>query len=204
MNKRMKNNIKKWRNIRGLSQDGLADIIGVSQATITRIENGGRRIYLDELPIYANALGVDTSDLLPNGFSKLPNFHSLNETEAIRWEAQPDSKQARPKQPTDLIEIMLDDNLDRSAWVLQTSNLVGIGCLAGDQMIVDMSVKPKMDSTVCAQVYNGTTAKTIFRIYRAPYLIAVPASGAPLIDPILLDNQRCKIMGTVTEILRQT
>lgn len=42
----------------------LADILGVSQQTITAYENGQRRVPISSLPLLANTLGVSLEDLI--------------------------------------------------------------------------------------------------------------------------------------------
>jgi len=56
--------IKEWRKYRGLSQDTLADLLGISKATLSRIEN--RRIPYGQgfLEACAETLLCTTADLL--------------------------------------------------------------------------------------------------------------------------------------------
>jgi len=57
--------IKVIREKKGLSQADLADLVGVDQSTICRIEAGGQRVYVDTLVDIAEALEVRTARLLP-------------------------------------------------------------------------------------------------------------------------------------------
>ncbi|MDI9589041.1 MAG: helix-turn-helix transcriptional regulator [Acidobacteriota bacterium] len=52
------------RNTLNLSQRALANLAGISQPTIHRIETGEREASTTELKVIADALGVLTSDLL--------------------------------------------------------------------------------------------------------------------------------------------
>ena len=52
------------REAAGLTQDDLAEKAGKTQKTISKIENGGQRIYLDDLFHFAEALKVPTATLL--------------------------------------------------------------------------------------------------------------------------------------------
>jgi transcriptional regulator with XRE-family HTH domain len=60
----VKNNIMKIRESRGLSREQLADRLGVSTVTIFRKETGERGLRTQELEKYANALGVEPSDII--------------------------------------------------------------------------------------------------------------------------------------------
>jgi len=47
-------------------QKGLADALGVSRTTVSNIERGHHRIFLDQIYIAAKKLGCRVEDLLPN------------------------------------------------------------------------------------------------------------------------------------------
>lgn len=56
--------IKRLRTERGLTQQALADLVGVRQATISDIENGKSRLdTLDLIDALADALDVEVGDL---------------------------------------------------------------------------------------------------------------------------------------------
>ena len=58
------NNVKMLRNIRGLTQKELADIIDIAPATLWNIENGTRNPSLEMLYKLADALSVSVINLL--------------------------------------------------------------------------------------------------------------------------------------------
>lgn len=58
------NNLREMRDRKGLSQQRLADIIGVNRATIRRWETGESKITLDMATKIAHALGVTTDELM--------------------------------------------------------------------------------------------------------------------------------------------
>ena len=58
------NNLRETRDRKGLSQQRLADIIGVNRATIRRWETGESKITLDMATKIARALGVTTDELM--------------------------------------------------------------------------------------------------------------------------------------------
>jgi len=61
----MQPNIRDQRLKQGLSQEQLAQLIGVDQSQISRMERGEASITLGTLGKIADALGVKTTDLIP-------------------------------------------------------------------------------------------------------------------------------------------
>lgn len=57
-------NIKALRERAGLTQEDLAEILGISRPAVTSIETGGRRVSTDELVRLARALGVTTDQIV--------------------------------------------------------------------------------------------------------------------------------------------
>lgn len=57
-------NLKAIRLSRGLSQKDLAEMAGVQQATVSKVENGYDGVTLRTLNALANALRVDVMDLI--------------------------------------------------------------------------------------------------------------------------------------------
>lgn len=57
--------IKRLREQRGMTQEELADLVGVHQSKISHCETGARGISLDLAARIATALGVKVDELLP-------------------------------------------------------------------------------------------------------------------------------------------
>lgn len=55
--------LKQIRKAKGLSQADLADMIGVNQSTISKMENGEQGCTIEKFQAYAAAVGVGLSDL---------------------------------------------------------------------------------------------------------------------------------------------
>ncbi|MBI4391129.1 MAG: helix-turn-helix transcriptional regulator [candidate division NC10 bacterium] len=59
--------LKRWREVRGLSQRALADKSGVGYASIARIETGRQNPTLGMLARLAKALNATVADLIGEG-----------------------------------------------------------------------------------------------------------------------------------------
>ena len=60
-------NVRAWREERGISQEGLADVLGVHRTYVGGIERGERNLSLRSVERLADALGVVPLDLLAAG-----------------------------------------------------------------------------------------------------------------------------------------
>ena len=63
--------LRQLREKRGLSQTGLADLVGLKQVTISQYENGSRRPDLVKSKRLADALGISLDD-----FFRLDTFQN--------------------------------------------------------------------------------------------------------------------------------
>lgn len=59
------NNVKEFRTRKGLSQFGLAKLSNISQTDISRIENGGIKVYPGWRLRLAKALDIPAAELFP-------------------------------------------------------------------------------------------------------------------------------------------
>lgn len=59
-------NVKRAREARGMTQQGLATKIGFLRTSVANIERGFQRVPIDVLGEIASALGVTLGDLLPS------------------------------------------------------------------------------------------------------------------------------------------
>ena len=57
-------NIKHYREVKGLSQEKLAELVDLSREYIVRVESGLKRISLKKLFVIADTLEVKCSDLI--------------------------------------------------------------------------------------------------------------------------------------------
>ena len=80
-------NIKYLRNIKGLSQQGLADKVGVDRSTISRIENSEIETTIDNALKIARVLGVELQDLIGCDLTNENNMMPKQFTEEEKKEA---------------------------------------------------------------------------------------------------------------------
>ena len=59
------NPIRVWREHRGLTQQQLADLAGISKPYLSQLESGRRSGSIDVLSALARALGLSIDDLIP-------------------------------------------------------------------------------------------------------------------------------------------
>lgn len=87
------NRIRELRNaaVPRLSQQALADIIGVSKVTISDLERGAMQLTQDYMRRIASALNVAPADILP--LSENPNALSANERELLEQYRQANDDQ---------------------------------------------------------------------------------------------------------------
>lgn len=75
--------IKKLRTERRISTYALAQKTGLSQSSISKIENGNRRLRADEMQLIADALGVDVTEILAGHESVVPVQREGRTTQSI-------------------------------------------------------------------------------------------------------------------------
>lgn len=79
-------NITRLRENLGMTQSVLADLSGVSAATINKIENGNRNtLSSDSIIKIANALEVTTDELLKNEDYRIEEFETTDIEEALNF-----------------------------------------------------------------------------------------------------------------------
>lgn len=72
---RLPTQIKAWREFRGYSQEELAEIVGSSKASVSRIENGSQPYGQDFLEMVAEALKTEPHHLLASAPHKHKRKH---------------------------------------------------------------------------------------------------------------------------------
>ena len=67
--------IREFRQKNNLTQENFGKMVGFTKGTVTNIERGKQRIFIDQLFNWAQLLGLETGDLLPckRSFSQLAN-----------------------------------------------------------------------------------------------------------------------------------
>ena len=83
---RQKHFIKEWRAYRGLTQEQVADRVGTSKVSISRIESGDQPYSEESLHAIAEALSCSVADLVSRDPNALPmiSMQGLPEDDAIK------------------------------------------------------------------------------------------------------------------------
>ncbi len=191
----MVNHIKQLRTSRGLSQQGLADLVGTSNQQISLLEAGDRQLTQHWMERISKALECRPSDLMVddgddgNDARDAPPFRGggLSMPEIERFEVDDDERQA-----VDAIVAALHPGHSSSdLWTVKGRALEVAGYLPGDTVIVDLSrVDAKTGDVVCAQIYdweNPDKTRTVLRIFEPPYLVSFSADPK-FHKPELVDN----------------
>jgi ribosome-binding protein aMBF1 (putative translation factor) len=61
---------REMRERRSLSQEAVAQALGMSRAMVASLENGYQTLAVSRYPVLARVLGIKTLDLLPEDFTK--------------------------------------------------------------------------------------------------------------------------------------
>ena len=180
----------------GKSDTALAKDAGQSENTLTRFRSREGAV-LSGLTI---RLICELTGLPGPETYLLPNTGGLSEEAAPFHAAIAKGDDAMVGR---LVAHALRDRGNAAPWVLKSRAIEGAGYLPGDILISDAAVLPQAGDIVCAQIYDlrSGSAETVFRLYEPPYLIS--ASNETLLrKPLLVDNERVIVMGTVTETFR--
>lgn len=86
---------------------------------------------------------------------------------------------------------------------LRTRSLEDAGYLPGDVVLLDQTREPQDRDIVCAQVYEGGGATTIWRRYDAPFLTDLTRDADKRRAPEIVDDRRVRIVGVVTDMYRR-
>lgn len=72
------NNIRKWRNLKGIKQEMLADDLEISKVSISKIETGKTDIPLLRLYQIASSLGIQVQFLFIDPYTLINKTEALN------------------------------------------------------------------------------------------------------------------------------
>lgn len=70
--------LRKCREQKGLSQENIADTLGVTPSTISKIEMGKTKAKFETIVRFCNAMDVNLSDILSSGESHDKNSCNIN------------------------------------------------------------------------------------------------------------------------------
>jgi AcrR family transcriptional regulator len=177
----------------GETLSGIADKAGISDTTLTRFFNDER---------YHGTLSSPTVQAISNTFGiagpgVLSNVHQIAREEA------------RLLQDDDVDDILkraiaglIGDRAAARPWLMRSNALALAGVRPGDIMIIDAAEAAKDGDVVCAEIEAGVSARTVFRLYQTPNLVAASFDPAA-VRPELVDGVRVRIAGVMTDLIRR-
>jgi hypothetical protein len=178
------------------SANRLAELAGVNPANIQRPLSDN---YKGKFGATTIARIAEAANLRPMEFPSRPA--GMNEAEAQRYvyESAGDINEGNVERA---VRELCRGRNGRDPWVMRSHALELSGIVPGDVLIVDMNLQPKPKDVVCAQIYSGHTAETVFRIFEPPYLVTHSLRFGTQ-KPVPVDGEEVVIRGVVDVILRR-
>jgi hypothetical protein len=182
----------------GKTASRLADDIGIHDTTLTRfLNNPDYRGIISPMTI---ARIAEHTGFPPPGMVQSiaqPSAAMGFREDAVRYELTEETKPSRA-----LLLTLMEGRPNASAWLIKTDALLLAGVRPGDLAVIDMAVPPRDGDVVIAQIEQGTGARTVFRIFKAPNLIGATFDPTA-IRPEPVDGERVRIAGVMTELVRR-
>lgn len=179
------NRIRELREQRGLSAEKLAALVGTTQAQISRLENGQRRLTVDWMNRIASALGIKPQDLI----APAPVANFANDAELIS--------------SSDPLLTAAMSGSQRKIYKVLTAALERKGLEVDDRIIVDQSpvavAAVKDGDLVVALAYDIAdlgTPKLVLRQYLAPGVL-VPNSRSTEFSTLDTIKHSAEIVGII-------
>jgi len=183
------NRIKEHREAKGVKQDGLAAMIGLSKSAVSRIENGETKLDLGTARRIATALNVGLEEILG-----IDRAQAGMQEEAAAYVANDGDPLSRLEEPS----------RHRFLYVAKSDCLDEIGIRSGDVLLVDASpevlrapLKPL--AVVIAQIYDPgefLQAITVMRQFVPPAMLNTNSRKDNL-EPVNMRARDVRIAGVV-------
>lgn len=185
---RLRTWLREVMQITGLKATPLAQKAGLAPSTIIRALDPNGPGYMSTRSIEKI---VETFGVPPPG-AALARPRGFAESEVEQLSDAPSFADPRPTP-------------DRGVWRIHSRALDLSGYVPGDLVLADATVEPQPFDVVCAQVYNFErgSAETVLRLYDPPYLVTHSSDPACYRKPLLVDNERVVIWGTVIRTVRE-
>ncbi|HMO07051.1 MAG TPA: hypothetical protein PKD10_05305 [Paracoccaceae bacterium] len=189
----------------GVTSHDLGAAIDRDRSVISRIANGAQKMTLDQARAMAPVLQVDLTELLDRAGLAEPALARALQQGFSEGDAAPFAGGTAE----DLRHAALAEAFGQRAgvdvWRVRGRGMELAGYLPGDFILVDTFAadNPRPGDAVIAQVYGRTSARTVFRRFAPPVLVACSA------DPDeagvhVVDGDNVVIRGKVTASWRLT
>lgn len=169
----------------GVTNDDLARAIKRDRSVISRIWSGDRPLKPEEVPAFAEALGVKPDFVIEHaGLTylwevKAPAAATYFAEDAARWDPKPGEE---PGPTLDMAKLLGGGRAGIDIWQVKGGALMLEGYRDGDFLLVDHNAaeRARAGDVVIAQVYdwNHAAAATLVRRYEPPVLVAASLDPA--------------------------
>jgi lambda repressor-like predicted transcriptional regulator len=179
----------------GLTASALARSIGTSTTTLTRVLNDPLAKHVlstRTIDAIARTTGISGPGAPPSGQARMPE----HEIDGLQLKTQTGDVRI-----DDAVSFLCSNENGLTPWRLNTRALEGMGYLPGDVVIVDLNATADTGDVVVAQVNQGKSADTIFRIYAKPFVSACAIDRVAR-APLVVDDIHVSICGVVVAMFR--
>lgn len=194
-----KNRIRELRTNKGMSAAKLGALVGLSQAQVTRIENGGRGLSMPRAEKFAEVLETTVSEVF-----------GLDDKIVLEAERTGNSPEIEPFEPQrgDPVASLIRNKPNISPYVVRASALDQVGIADGDILLVDITaaavdqVKPMQ--CVIAVLYSALDAhasRIVLRQFIPPGML-ITNSRHHNAQPLNLLTDDVHLKGVVVSIHR--
>ena len=193
-------NVKRNRLVRGLSQARLAELSGFSQNTISLIERGDSSPSVDTLETIARAMGLELVDLIgererPANAELLIPIPFFSEGSFVDWEQD----QGDAADDVYLVAGYLAAP-ERFAALIRTDTMYPT-LWPNDVVVVDRSVgKPRSGSIVAFEFDGDCSVRRLRRIQKQLVLVADNAQYPPM---QVAPKKNVRIIGPVVALIKR-
>lgn len=190
----------------GITQTGLAQILGRDKSVITNLFQGRRQLKADEAMLIARHIGVPVTQVLgvPPELKGGAGMYEPPVLIPFQHEPTPGKKRLGvvKRDGRSFLEVAEGSGYTPKAYALEVAddsmNLSGI--LPGDVVISELDRACKPGQVVVAQHYQGKGAKTVIRRWQPPFLM--PHSTAPGFRPLNAEEGEVRLVSPVLKLIR--
>ncbi len=174
----------------GLTATELARRADLNPSTLTRFLSGKDNA--------GHTLTWRTIRKIENAIGRVKKTANMRNTGLAEGDATPYDADLATGYITNAVKAMIGSRNACNAWTIKTNDLLTIGLLPDDIVVVDLNESPRSGDIVCAQIYDSLrgNATTVFRLWEPPYLITGSTAKSNR-RPVIVDDTHASLLGVV-------